>query len=171
LRQREYPQPPPPSRKRTKTTISMVSMSLPHSSEESGSPYFLREHHHKLDEDGYLFTSAHIRGCLLLPRWRFLFSDGDGCGSGESADATEVTERGSSVEGEVRVIPACASPPLFTFDLSSFAHLRPPAPTNYRPCSFAQFRIDGGHRTSRYKNRAVCATAQTWSVNQVQSGL
>jgi hypothetical protein len=36
-------------------------MSLPHSSEESGSHYFLRKRHHKRDEDGYLFTSAHMR--------------------------------------------------------------------------------------------------------------
>ena len=39
----------------------MVSMSLPHSSEESASPYFLCRHHRKRDEDGYLFTSTHIR--------------------------------------------------------------------------------------------------------------
>jgi hypothetical protein len=46
----------------------MVSMSLPRSSEESGSPYFLRRQHHKRVEAGYLFTSAHIRvlqdGCM-----------------------------------------------------------------------------------------------------------
>jgi len=39
----------------------MVSISLPHSSEESGSPHFLRMQHHKRVEAGYLFTSAHIR--------------------------------------------------------------------------------------------------------------
>ena len=39
----------------------MVSMSLPHSSEESGSSYVLRRNHHRRDADGYLFTSAHSR--------------------------------------------------------------------------------------------------------------
>jgi hypothetical protein len=39
----------------------MVSMSLPHSSEESASPYFLRRRHHKRNEDGSLFTLTHIR--------------------------------------------------------------------------------------------------------------
>ena len=52
----------------------MVSMSLPHFSEESGSPYFLRKQHHKRVEAGYLFTLTHnrvllafrIRGKLLV---------------------------------------------------------------------------------------------------------
>jgi hypothetical protein len=44
----------------------MVSMSLPHFSEESGSPYVLRRQHHKSDEDGYLFTLAHIRVVFAL---------------------------------------------------------------------------------------------------------
>jgi hypothetical protein len=39
----------------------MVPMSLPHSSKESSSPYFLRSQHHKRDESESLFTSAHIR--------------------------------------------------------------------------------------------------------------
>jgi hypothetical protein len=34
LRQREYPQPPLPSKNTTRTTINMVSMSLPHLTEE-----------------------------------------------------------------------------------------------------------------------------------------
>ena len=36
-------------------------MSLPHFSEESGSPYFLRKQHHKRVEAGYLFTLTHNR--------------------------------------------------------------------------------------------------------------
>jgi hypothetical protein len=34
-------------------------MSLPHFSEESGSPYFLRKQHHKRVEGGYLSTLTH----------------------------------------------------------------------------------------------------------------
>ena len=39
----------------------MVSTSLPHFSEESGSPYLLRKQHHKRVEAGYLFTLTHLR--------------------------------------------------------------------------------------------------------------
>lgn len=41
-------------------------MSLPHFSEESGSPYFLRKHHRKRVEAGYLFTLTHNRVLLAL---------------------------------------------------------------------------------------------------------
>jgi len=39
-------------------------MSLPHFSEESDSPYFLRKKHHKRVEAGYLFTLTHNRVLL-----------------------------------------------------------------------------------------------------------
>jgi hypothetical protein len=45
-------------------------MFLPHSPEESGSSYSLRNHHRKTDEAGYLFTSAHIRVLFCFPPFR-----------------------------------------------------------------------------------------------------
>jgi hypothetical protein len=44
----------------------MVSMSLPHFSEESGSPHFLQKHHHKRVEAEDLFTLAHNRALLAF---------------------------------------------------------------------------------------------------------
>jgi hypothetical protein len=40
----------------------MVSMSLPHFSEEAvDPPHFLRKHHHERDKDGWLSISRHLR--------------------------------------------------------------------------------------------------------------
>jgi len=44
----------------------MVSMSLPHFSEEFGSPCFLRKLHYKRGEAGYLFTLTHNRVLLAF---------------------------------------------------------------------------------------------------------
>jgi hypothetical protein len=47
----------------------MVSISLPHSSEESGSSYFLRKQHHKREQAGYLFTYVHLCvNCFFVAR-------------------------------------------------------------------------------------------------------
>jgi len=59
----------------------MISMSLPHFSEESGSSYILRKHHHKRDEDGYLFTSAHTRIVFAFAMTRKVVSAGGERGS------------------------------------------------------------------------------------------
>jgi hypothetical protein len=49
-------------------------MFLPHFSEESGSSYILRNQHHKRDEAGYLFTSAHIRVVFVFSMARKLLA-------------------------------------------------------------------------------------------------
>jgi hypothetical protein len=51
-------------------------MSLPHFSEESGSPYFLRKQHHKRVETGYLFTLTHkVTPLLATPVKLHAFRD------------------------------------------------------------------------------------------------
>jgi hypothetical protein len=51
-------------------------MSLPHFSEESGSPYFLRKQHHKRVEAGYLSTLTHkVTPPLAVPVKLHAFRD------------------------------------------------------------------------------------------------